>query len=61
MRIDITATDRDGRILETRSVEGPSFHHTYEARGEVYDYFREAYRNYMGLPPYIFTNTVYNP
>lgn len=59
MQIKITATDRNGRHLETRVVSGPSFRDTFEARGQVYDHFRSSYSDHQGIGPYIFTETVY--
>lgn len=59
MKIAITATDRDGHPLETRTVSGGSFRDTFAARERVYRELKHTHRDHRGAPPYIFTQTVY--
>lgn len=57
VRITITATDRMGRHLVERQVEGETFQRTFEERGRVYEEIIKEHSDHNGVKPFIFTST----
>lgn len=55
--VTVTCTDRQGRRLATRRVEGWSFQETAAERLKIYEAFKAEYIDHAGVEPYIFTET----
>lgn len=58
IRIEISATDRNGHVLETKAVIGHHFGATLGRRKEVYRDMKARHKDHDGVEPYIFTKTL---